>query len=117
MPNQDNQTVEKDIDEFCQKVRLREIFGLIENFDDHKVQNKKGKTILKGRNNYKVFIVNSNPVKHNLPVKQKNALQNQKIEDAIILMEADKGGTIVCMDKTIYKTLLQHLSNDQFYVK
>lgn len=76
---------------------------------------KKGTTIQKGQNNYKVFIANSNPVKHNLTVKMKNAAQNLEIEDAIILNEADKGGTIVYMDKYFfYKTLVQHLNDDHF---
>lgn len=32
----------------------------------------------------------------------KNAAQNLEIEDAIILNEADKGGTIVYMDKYFF---------------
>lgn len=33
-PNPDNQTLEKDIYEFCQKLHLREFFGRVENFND-----------------------------------------------------------------------------------
>ena len=36
--NPDNQTLEKDIDEFCRKLRLRETFGRVENVNDCIVQ-------------------------------------------------------------------------------
>lgn len=128
-PNPDNQNLEKDIDEFCRKLRLREFFGRVENFNDCIVQNKKGTTIHKGRNKHldeyidslkstKSSLKNRNHVKHNLNVIQKKAPQNLQNEDTIILKEADKGGAIVCMNKMFYKTLvLQHLSDDNFYVK
>jgi hypothetical protein len=38
-PNPDNLTLEKDIDEFCRKLRLREFFGRVENSDDCIMQN------------------------------------------------------------------------------
>ena len=40
-PNPDNQALEKDIDQFCRKLRLREFFGRVENVNDCVVQNKK----------------------------------------------------------------------------
>lgn len=90
-PNPDNQTLEKDIDEFCRKLRLREFFGRVENFNDCIVQNKKGTTIQKGRNKHLDEYIDSlkttksslkyrSHVKHNLNVKQKKALQNLKMK-------------------------------------
>lgn len=104
--NPDNQTLEKDIDEFCRQILLREFFGRVDNFNDCIVQNKKRTTIQKGRNKHldeyidslkttKSSLKNRNPVKHNLSLKQKKALQNLQNEDAIVLKEADKGGAIV----------------------
>ena len=128
-PNPDNQTLEKDIDEFCRKLRLREFFGRVENVNDCIVQNKKGTIIQKGRNknlddyidnlkSTKSSLNNKNSIKSNINRLQRQALQNLQNNTEIILKEADKGGAIVCMDKTFYKTLvLQHLCDQNFYIK
>ena len=128
-PNSDNLSLEKDIDEFCRKLRLREFFGREENSDDSIVRNKKGTTIQRGRNkdlddyidvlkSTKLSPYNKNTVKNNLNGTQKKALQDLQNDPEIILKEADKGGAIVCMSKSFYKSLvLQHLEDKNFYEK
>lgn len=56
------------------------------------------------------------PVKNNICSQERNAIQSLIEDDSIIIKQADKGGTIVILDKEHYKKLvLEQLNNGHFY--
>ncbi|CAC5404951.1 unnamed protein product [Mytilus coruscus] len=128
-PTADTDTLSVDIKEFCRKLRLKNHFRDQESKTDDEsiVRNKSKFTPEKGKNknldlyidhlsNFPLIPKPQDTVKNNLPLKQQQALSRLQKDESIIIKEADKGGTIVIMDRIYYRdTTQEQLNAKQYY--
>ena len=119
---------EKDVNDFCRKLRLKEYFEGNDNTDASLVRNKSFFTPETGRNktldtyiSLTKEMTNSIPkenkhIKHNLTQEQRNAIKSLADDTSIIIKEADKGGGIVLMNTDFYKRkILEMLVDESHY--
>lgn len=122
--------LEKDIDEFCRKLRLKEYFyedetvretnddiSLARNKSNFHPKRNRDKTLdtcidslQKASKNLKSFSVPT--AKENLTHSERRALKQLKQNRNIIIKEADKGGTVCVMDRTFYAEKIHQMLDD-----
>ena len=119
---------EKDVNDFCRKLRLKEYFEGNDNTDASLVRNKSFFTPETGRNkkldtyiSLTKEMTNSIPkenkhIKHKLTQEQRNAIKSLADDTSIIIKETDKGGGIVLMNTDFYeRKILEMLVDESYY--
>ncbi len=133
-PKANPQDLERDMREFCRRLRLKEFFHADDSNDDDEdgdislnsaplVRNKSSWTPKNKRNAVLDNTIDTlhkatkNPpttnVKENLPKKERKALKELINNDDIIIKEADKGGAICLMDKSFYRDKIMDMLKDE----
>lgn len=124
-PKENIPELEKDIQNFCRKLRLAEFFAEKEPTKSNNVCKLQSK-FNPGRNrdtnldNY-IDLLTKIPLhndenrrsQHNTSREEWQALQQLKNDPGIIIKEADKGGAFVIMDTTFYQEHIMKLLNDE----
>ena len=59
----------------------------------------------------------SNPIRHNISIEQRRALQSLSNDKSINIKEADKGGGLVIINVQFYKSKILQMINDETYYK
>lgn len=126
-PKGNTSELKTDINEFCRKLRLSELF-FIEDKDDKTeeplVRNKTGWQPPRSNDNIledTIQIIKGYPIdsaykRSNLNRQETDALKTLTSDTSIIIKEADKGGAVVVMDAGYYRDkLLQMLTDEEFY--
>lgn len=127
-PNVNTTQLREDIQEFCRKLKLRELFADKHTDDESIVKNRSTFIPPKGReidlDNYVEHLTtfpltqknDDKGVNSNLTIKEKRSIDTLQRDTDIIIKEADKGGAIVIMDINYYKEKMEEqLMNSQYY--
>lgn len=135
-PKSDLRSLEKDVKEFCRRLRLKEHFYDSEDqdessdeTDDPLVRNKSNWNPKPKRNKLLDSCIdtltkstkelgqqNVKSCKDNLSKEERNALKRLQNNNEIVIKEADKGGAICIMDKAFYREKMSELlMDDQTY--
>ena len=130
-PISNHPELEKDVNEFCRKLRLKEFFYQDESenssYEDPSIARNKSTfhpsrnrdraldtgidAMQKASKNLQSFALKT--AKDNLTHSERRALKTLRQNHNIIIKEADKGGAICIMDKTYYASKIKSLLNDQ----
>lgn len=121
--NFDNITNKNDTSQFCRKLRLTEFFHGIDNNDSSIVKGKSNFTPTNGRNDFLDSVVGSiknlpQPKKkttfnnYNITYEERKALDSLRQREDLIIKEADKGSSVVIMDRSFYITQAEIILND-----
>lgn len=114
VPKRNNYELQKDVNQFCRTLRLKEFFHDKEDSDESIVKNKSTFTPQKDRNDMLESYIDvlSNSVnnsanrskkkKNNLVKNEMTALEELKNNPSLVIKQADKGGAFVIMDKDYY---------------
>ena len=123
-PKSFNTSVNKnDNSEFCRKLRLAEFFHTTDYSDDSVVKSKSNFCPPSGRNNYLDMLLNSiknipvptkkHNAKYNVSYLERQAITTLEQREDIILKEADKGSSVVIMNKEFYSRKAEEIIHDQ----
>ena len=120
--------IKTDILEFCRRLRLTECFSEItRGISDHSlVKNKSNFTPSKQRNKaldtfcetilkFQIEASENKKIKLNFTKSQWESLEELSKDDSIIIKEADKGSTVVVMDKQDYKEMVLNILKDKTF--
>ena len=114
--------------EFTRKTRLAEYFHEVEIDDPSILRNKSSFIPPKNRNealdtfaksveNIPLNTLGAPHTRHNIDKDQRAAIKSISRDDSIIIKEADKGGTVVILDKIHYKNMCESILMDNIYYK
>ena len=111
-----------DNSEFCRKLRLAEFFHNTDYSDDSVVKSKSNFCPRSGRNNYLDMLLNSiknipvptkkHNAKYNVSYLERQAFTTLEQREDIILKEADKGSSVVLMNKEFYISKAEEIIHD-----
>ena len=115
-----------DLKNFTRKLTIKELFHDSE-IDESLVRNRSKKSFTSSNDHLNYVIKKIEEIdpltitpKQNINNDERNALKELKQNQDIIIKKADKGGTLVIMNKDYYKeelVLKEHLNNANTYTK